>query len=158
MKNTNNILKEFEFLPFRKYMNDNIGFASLEDNTGGAMDIEIPELDFHTRYEIINGRLKAQSGLFFAIFSEKEPFAELLLKAETPKMIQFGKKGSVKEIPQPEYARKLIHCWNVNKRILNKIRMHYLYPNLKTKFLMYRKWSCEDNRLELEFRRTKQFF
>lgn len=115
-------LKEFELLPFRKYMDDKISFASMEDNIGGAVDIEIPELGFHTQYEIINGRLKTQSGLFFAIFSENEPFAELLLNAETPKKIQFRKDGSTNEIPQPEYARKLIHCWNVNKRILNKIK------------------------------------
>lgn len=151
-------LNEFELLPFRKYMDDKISFASLEDNIGGAINIDIPELNFHTQYEIINGRLKTQSGLFFAVFSENEPFAELLLKAETPNKIQFGKDGLTNEIPQPEYARKLIHCWNVNKRILNKIRWQYLYPNLKTKFFMYRKWSCEDNRLELEFRRAKQVF
>lgn len=151
-------LNEFKLLPFKKYMDDEISFASLEGNTGGAIDIEIPELNFHTQYEIINGRLKTQSGLFFAIFSEDEPFAELLFKAETPYCLQFWEDGSTKKIPQPQDARKLIHCWNVNKRILNKIKWYYLYPNLKTKFFMYRKWSCEDNRLDSELSRAKQAF
>ena len=149
-----NFLHEVETLPFYKYLEDGIPFVSLEGPCGGKVEINIPELGFSTSYDIVNGRLREQSGLFFSVFSESEPFAELLLKAETPKHLTHNADGSVTDKPIPEEAKKNIHCWNVHKSLVSMIKWRYLYPCLKVNCFIYRKWSAEERELEREMKRV----
>lgn len=149
-------LNEVEFLPFSKYREDHIDFVGLEGPNGGKVDVDIPELDFNTSYEIINGRLKTQSGLFFANFSETEPFAELLLKACTPvTVINLNEDGSkTTEDGDLSDADKHIYCLNVNKRLLNRIKWYYLYPRCMFKWRVYRNWCREDRLLDKEMKKA----
>lgn len=147
-----NFLHEVETLPFCKYIEDGIPFVSLEGPCGGKVQINIPELGFSTSYDIVNGRLRKQSGLFFSVFSESEPFAELLLKAETPKQFSYNSDGSVNENLISEEAKKNIHCWNVHKSLVPMIKWRYLYPRLKVNCFIYRKWSAEERQLEREMK------
>ena len=149
-----NFLHEVETLPFCKYIKDGISFVSLEGPCGGKIEINIPELGFSTSYDIVNGRLRKQSGLFFSVFSESDPFEELLLKAETPRQFTCNSDGSVNDILIPDEAKKHIHCWNVHKSLVPMIKWRYLYPRLKINYFIYRKWSAEDRELEREMNRV----
>lgn len=145
-------LHEVDTLSFCRYVEDGINFVSLEGPCGGKVEITIPELEFSTSYDIVNGRLREQSGLFFSVFSESKPFAELLLKAETPKQLTFNADGSVTDMLIPEEAKKHIHCWNVHKSLIPMIKWRYLYPRLKVNYFIYRKWCAEDRELDREMK------
>lgn len=149
-----NVLDEIQQLPLHKFLEYNMPFICLEGPAGGSVSVDIPELNFHTSYEIVNGRLQQQAGLFFANFSETEPFAELLLKANTPKELQFHDDGSVTDIVRPEHATKYIHCWNVNKRLIPFIKQQYLESRNLNKDSVYCRTSDEDNQLEREMKCT----
>lgn len=149
-----NILDEIDRLPARKYLSDKVDFICIEGPVGGSVSVDIPELNFHTSYDIINGRLMEQSGMFFADFSETEPFVELLFKAETPKESIFNSDGSVVEKDNPQDATKHIHCWNVNKCLIPSIQKQYLEPLQLDKDKVYRAWSEDDRLLEEEMKRT----
>lgn len=149
-----NFLHEVETLPFCKYLENGIPFVSLEGPCRGKVEINIPELGFSTSYDIVNARLRKQSGLFFSVFSESEPFAELLLKAETPRQFTFNSDGSVNDILIPDEAKKHIHCCNIHKSLIPMIKWRYLYPHLKINYFIYRKWSAEDRELEREMKRV----
>ena len=147
-------LQEVEYLPFSKYRKDQMDFVGLEGPNGGKVDVNIPELGFKTSYEIINGRLKTQAGLFFANFSETEPFAELLLKACTPATVINVNEDGSKTIEEgdPSVAEKHIYCLNVNKRLLNSIKWYYLYPRFIFKWRVYRNWNREDRLLDAKMK------
>lgn len=147
-------LSEVNTLPFCKFIKDGIPFVSLEGPCGGKVEINIPELEFSTSYDIVNGRLREQSGLFFSVFSESEPFAELLLKAETPREFTYHSDGSVSDKLIPEEAKKHIHCWNVHKSLIPMIKWRYLYPRMKVNYFIYRIWSAEDREMEREIKRS----
>ena len=147
-----NFLSDVNTLPIYKFIKDGISFVSLEGPCGGKVEISIPELEFYTSYDIVNGRLRKQSGLFFSVFSESEPFAELLLKAETPREVICNSDGSVTDKLIPEEAKKHIHCWNVHKSLIPMIKWRYLYPRMKVNYFIYRKWSAEDRGMEREIK------
>lgn len=154
IKAYDSFLMELKNLPFDKFIRDKVDFVSLEGPEKGSLSIDIPELDFHTSYEIINGRLKTQAGLFFANFSESEPFAELLLDACTPKQLVSNNNVSCEDVKLVNYAEKYIHCWNINKCLLTRIKWQMLYPHFKFKPLVYRHWCSTDRQLDKEMKKA----
>ena len=73
----------------------------------GRVKIDIPVLNFHCEYVIINDRIVAQQGMFIMNTTEKDPLVEIM---------------------NEQSGQKMFGCVNIHKRLLPYLRGKYLEP------------------------------
>ncbi len=97
-------------------VNSNITFIPLGGPSLGRVSIDIPVINFHCEYEIVNDRIVKQQGLFIMNNTENEPLVEVMNKQSQKKM--FG-------------------CVNIHKNLIPYLRIKYLVPNHRNRDMIY---------------------
>lgn len=86
----------------------NVSFIPLGGSSLGRINIDIPVLNFHCEYEIINDRIVKQQGMFIMNNTVNEPLAEIMNK---------------------QSQQKMFSCANIHKKLLPYLWEKYLHPN-----------------------------
>ncbi len=104
-----------------------ITFIPLGGPSLGRVNIDIPVLNFHCEYEIINDRIVKQQGMFIINNTIDEPLVEVMNK---------------------QAKQKMFCCVNIHKKLLPYLRKKYLYPRNLIHDVVYENEKDEVKRLE----------
>jgi len=85
-----------------------ITFIPLGGTSLGSVKIDIPSINVHCEYEIINDRIVKQQGMFIMNNTVDEPLVEVMNK---------------------QSKQKMFCCVNIHKKLLPYLREKYLIPN-----------------------------
>lgn len=108
---TKNVENKIRYALFRQFIpgpQSNISFLPVNGPADGRVKIDIPILNFHCDYYIINDRLLSQEGLFITNFTIDEPLVELMNRV---------------------CNNKLFTCINFRKSLVPYIVNNFLTPN-----------------------------
>lgn len=108
---TKNVENNIRYALFRQFIpgpQSNISFLPVNGPADGRVKIDIPILNFHCDYYIINDRLLSQEGMFITNFTIDEPLVELMNRV---------------------CNNKLFTCINFRKSLVPYIVNNFLTPN-----------------------------
>ena len=108
---TKNVENNIRYALFREFIpgpQSNISFLPVIGPADGRVKIDIPILNFHCDYYIINDRLLSQEGLFITNFTIDEPLVELMNRV---------------------CNNKLFTCINFRKSLVPYIVNNFITPN-----------------------------